>query len=172
MRRLTHRGGSSAKGLNMEFVLSPEVWGLSLVASGYCGWVFGNLQGSANIIEDQNMADQDFDELYSLIAPPKIADQPKAVIFQSNVATPECETATDIPPLSELRAQVRHILQNDNVWDTDDSGDRLIEFMRTGDRRSARLLSQYRNSIESLQRRSATGAAEHNPPRAASGFRP
>jgi len=137
----------------MEIMMSLEILGMAIVASGFGGWIAGNLNG-ANQAEFSEGKPDESDLLCSLAPAPKVLPAaPKSEAENSQRASGNWSSfGADMPPLAEVRSQARQILQTDDVWNAPDIGEQLDEFMRSGDRRSINVLANYRSSIEALQR--------------------
>ncbi len=227
----------------MGFVFTPEMLGMTAVASCFGGWIFGNLYAATRknleegILEDSQMeisVAEEQESLFALRLTPKIAPRVEtnqrpapqqerpapeqdpiiaalekraepavpntrtrsrtlAARREQNSAQrparvqsparyeasygayygasnrPQIDTQSDAEsntqrgaqiddfPLSEIRAHARHLLQTHNVWDAPETQDQIAEFMRDADRGSVKLLSEYRGSIEELQRANVHG---------------
>lgn len=63
-----------------------------------------------------------------------------------------------MPPLAELRAQTRRILETNDVWGQEEKSLELADFKNNADLMSLALLRNYRRSIEELQLSSASRA--------------
>ena len=178
----------------MGIVMTPDLWGLVVAAACLCGWMMGGAHGAAQArLDDQLEETRTAERLFSLRIPPKIATSRRTRQHAFSVEPLDGERSglaahaqrdeddlwtraiaeraefrrrvfAEMPPICQVRAQARSIVQSDNVWDELDLSLQLTEFLQNADPASLEMLRHYQDSIEQLHEANDRGCNDDAKP--------
>jgi len=167
----------------MAIALGPELWTAGVIGAGACGYLIGEFRGATRQFVAHDVVSEEFDNLLAFAIPEKLAS-PKLKDIHSEMAdpvpegtaqlepaptaskTPENEPAhpqqydyvnafADMPPLEELRAEVRQILETKELWSDRESAEPMDMAVPSSESELRDLVDEYRQSIDQLRKANA-----------------
>lgn len=148
----------------MELVLSGEVLGAMIIASGFAGFGFGAVFSQTFSSRNMSIASvfRAYDAAEDVNCAADLSPEWDAILHAAtdkaelnrdggfNRARHRRTVFADMPPVAQVHQQARQIAKEEPVWTAPELHDHLDQFMLKTENAQARLVSQYRRSIEAL----------------------
>ena len=158
----------------MSFLIAAEVLAAATMGAGACGYFLGDLRGARRRFAAQDVASEEFENIFAFHVPAKMQGEKRALPDQAKsdaavasgpmvrarpingAVDPErLQTFADMPPIEELRAQVAAIRAQDNVWAQRESVQRASQILGVPKDQPNALIDRYRHAIDELRRANA-----------------